>query len=290
VIGKTTVPPSGKARIALASSHNYTDGRHHMRIPSSSMTIAIFCLALMAARAEARQPSALSSATEVIVVTTSDWNAVEGTLRRYQRTGAHKKWVQTGETTTVVVGKTGLAWGSGVIPVDAPGIRADSDPVKKEGDGKAPAGVFALSRAFGYAPHELRESKMPYVPLTTSVECVDDAKSRFYNQVVDRQSVAPDWDSSEHMLRSDELYRWGIVVDHNSHPAQPGAGSCIFLHIWRGPGQGTVGCTAMHQAQLESILAWLDPARKPLLVQMPERQYKSLQKKWGLPPASISPH
>jgi D-alanyl-D-alanine dipeptidase len=241
--------------------------------------ILIACLALTVSPMEARQPNALASATEIIVVTTSNWNAVEGSLRRYQRRGPHDKWVQAGETVTVVVGKNGLGWGSGAASFE----HDASDPVKKEGDGKAPAGVFALSRVFGYAPQELTGAKMPYVPLTSSVECVDDTGSKFYNQVLDRQSVTADWNSSEHMLRSDELYRWGIVVDHNSNPAQPGAGSCIFMHIWRGPGQGTVGCTAMPREQIESILAWLDPARKPMLVQLPERKYKSLHKKLGLP-------
>ncbi len=124
---------------------------------------------------------------------------------------------------------------------------------------------------------------MPYVSLMPSVECVDDVSSKFYNQVVDRSTVTPDWNSSEHMLRSDELYRWGVIVDHNSHPAQPGAGSCIFMHIWRGRGQGTVGCTAMPMEQLESILSWLDPMRKPLLVQLPQQQYRKLRSKWRLP-------
>jgi D-alanyl-D-alanine dipeptidase len=255
-----------------------------MRTFSSVLTmIAVVSLALMPGPAQARQPEALSSATEIIVVTTSDWNAVEGTLRRFERSDPHKKWVQAGERVTIVVGKTGLAWGLGVIPVDAV-IRNASDPVKKEGDGKAPAGAFTLSQVFGYAPQGPPGAKLPYVPLTQSVECVDDAKSRFYNQVVDRHSVTPEWGSSERMLRPDELYRWGIVVDHNTNPTRPGSGSCIFLHIWRGQGQGTVGCTAMPREQLESILAWLDPVRKPLLVQLPERQYKNLKKKWGLPP------
>ena len=254
-----------------------------MKILSSCSGMATLCLGLMVVQAAARQPSALVSATEVIVVTTSDWNAVEGTLRRYERRGPHKKWTQAGQPVTVVVGKNGLGWGAGLVSVDAAGIRDGSDPVKKEGDGKAPAGVFSLSGTFGYAPQERPGWKMPYVPLTPSVECVDDSNSKFYNRVLDRGTVAPDWNSSEHMLRSDELYRWGIVVDHNSNPARPGAGSCIFLHIWRGPGQGTVGCTAMPQEQLESVLVWLDPTRKPLLVQLPEQQYRSLWKKWGLP-------
>jgi D-alanyl-D-alanine dipeptidase len=100
---------------------------------------------------------------------------------------------------------------------------------------------------------------------------------------VDRTTVSPDWNSSEHMLRSDDLYRWGVVVDHNADPPRPGAGSCIFLHIWRGPGQPTVGCTAMPQENLESVLGWLDPAKKPLLVQLPESEYQRLKRKWKLP-------
>lgn len=241
----------------------------------------ILCFAL--APACASQPDALSASTEIIVVTTSDWSSVDGTLQRYQRSHPGRKWVAVGEPVAVVVGKNGLGWGSGLVLTD--GIRDASDPVKKEGDGKAPAGVFSLSESFGYSPDAQPGSKMPYVPLTASVECVDDITSQFYNRVLDDRSVTPDWNSSEHMRRSDELYRWGVVVDHNSDPPLAGAGSCIFMHIWRGPGQGTVGCTAMPQEQMEALLAWLDPARKPLLVQMPAPQYKKLHKKWGLPAA-----
>ncbi|HTC92228.1 MAG TPA: hypothetical protein VK699_02110 [Terriglobales bacterium] len=254
----------------------------------------IFCLLLLLAglapvalKAQAQAGDAIASATQMLVVTTSDWNAMEGKLQRFERADPHKKWKPVGEPGPVVVGKNGLGWGSGIIAANDPKIGAASepakDPVKKEGDGRAPAGIFALSKAFGYAPQPLPGWKMPYVNLTTSVECVDDTTSKFYNRVVDRTTVAPDWNSSEHMLQSDELYRWGIVVDHNANPPQPGDGSCIFLHIWRGAGQATVGCTAMPQEQLESVLAWLDPARGPLLVQMPTAQYERLRKHWKLP-------
>jgi D-alanyl-D-alanine dipeptidase len=226
------------------------------------------------------QTHALDSSTELIVVTTSNWNAVEGTLQRYARAKVGKKWDRVGGPVRIVVGKNGLGWGSGISSVDPHG---PSDPVKKEGDGKAPAGLFQLGKTFGYASERQPGWKMPYVALTTSVECVDDSVSKFYNRVLARESVSPDWSSSEHMLRSDDLYRWGIIVEHNSDPPQPGAGSCIFMHIWRGPGQGTVGCTAMPREQLESILAWLDPERKPLLVQLPVSQYQQLTKRWNLP-------
>ena len=234
--------------------------------------------------ADVAELAPLVQSTQLVVVTTADWNAVDGHLQRYERATSHDAWRSVGEPIPIVVGKTGLAWGRGVTPDHQ--VITESNPVKKEGDGKAPAGIFPLGTAFGFAPQPLSGSKMPYLSLTPSIECVDDAASKFYNRVTDRSAVTPDWNSSEHM-RSVDLYRWGIVVGHNggdnSKPATPGGGSCIFLHIWRGAGQGTVGCTAMPQADLESLLTWLDPARKPLLVQMPAYVYARQAKEWKLP-------
>jgi L,D-peptidoglycan transpeptidase YkuD (ErfK/YbiS/YcfS/YnhG family) len=247
--------------------------------------LAAFVCMITSSPSYAKHKNPLRSSTEIVVVTTADWNSPQGVLRRYERSKTNKKWQAVGESITVMVGKSGLAWGSGIVHVDAP-ISSASDPVKKEGDGRAPAGVFRLSKVFGYAPQAQAGWKMPYLNLTSSMECVDDTTSKFYNHVVDRSTVSPDWNSSEHMLRSDDLYRWGILVEHNAAPAVAGGGSCIFLHIWRGPGQPTVGCMAMLQTDLESLIAWLDPARTPLLVQLPEAQYKSLRKRWHLPPMS----
>jgi L,D-peptidoglycan transpeptidase YkuD (ErfK/YbiS/YcfS/YnhG family) len=186
--------------------------------------------------------------------------------------------------------KNGLGWGIGVVVTDDPNVHVASDSVKKEGDGKAPVGVFALGNAFGYAPQPMQGVKMHYLNLTPSIECVDDIGSKYYNRVVDRSVVAPDWKSSEHMRSASELYRWGIVVGHNGIvteanliPTAPGGGSCIFLHIWRSPGQGTGGCTAMPQIELEVLLSWLDPTRKPLLVQLPAPEYGRLIHCWKLP-------
>jgi hypothetical protein len=39
----------------------------------------------------------------------------------------------------------------------------------------------------------------------------------------------------------------------------------------------------MPQPRIESLLGWLDPARKPLLIQMPNEQYRHLEKELGLP-------
>jgi len=91
------------------------------------------------------------------------------------------------------------------------------------------------------------------------------------------------WNSSEHMASTGEYYRWGAVVDHKRESGSAGGGSCIFIHIWGGPGEGTTGCTAMAQGTLEPILAWLDPAAKPVLVQLPVGEYRRVRKRWKLP-------
>lgn len=243
---------------------------------------ALILLLAITALAFTKQRDPMAKSTELIVVTTSDWNSSQATLRRYSRSNRRAHWNAMGEPITVVVGKNGLAWGRGILGANTQ-LGQPGDPIKKEGDGRAPAGVFRLSKAFGYAPQEQPGWKMPYVNLTSSIECVDDSASKFYNQIIDRSTVTPDWNSSEQMLRPDDLYRWGVLVEHNSTPAQAGAGSCIFMHIWRGPGQPTVGCTAMPQADLESLIGWLNPARTPLLVQLPIAEYDKLRKIWRWP-------
>lgn len=224
----------------------------------------------------------LSSSTQLIVVTTPDWSAVQGRLQRFERAHVGDPWTAVGSPIAIVVGKSGMGWGAGVFSTDDPAMRSLQDPIKKEGDGKSPAGIFTISSGFGYAAQPLPGWKMPYISLTASVECVDDSSSHFYNRIVDRIAVSPDWHSSERMSQAGDAYRWGAVIDQNP-TAIPYAGSCVFLHVWGGPDVGTSGCTAMPQEQLEPILAWLDPARSPILVQLPVAQYKEREKSWHLP-------
>jgi D-alanyl-D-alanine dipeptidase len=246
-----------------------------------------FVLGVAAVSAIAKGADQFASSTQMIVVTTPDWNAVDGRLQRYERRSARDTWVPVGDSIAIVVGKKGLGWGAGVTTSDTG--RSASDPVKKEGDGKSPAGVFQLGTAFGYAPEALSGSKLHYLELTPSIECVDDVESKFYNRVVDRSKVAVDWKSSEHMRETGEAYRLGIVVDHNGIAGPPSTspvrsgGSCIFLHIWQGAGHGTAGCTAMAPAEIEVLLRWLDPKRKPLLVQLTAEEFARVMKPWGLP-------
>jgi D-alanyl-D-alanine dipeptidase len=257
-------------------------------------SVLLFCcflatsFSLNATQAQPNQQPVLGSSTQVIVVTTSDWNAVDGRLQLYQRSGLGDPWSAVGEPITVVVGRNGMGWGDGILQI--PIARNTDEPVKREGDGKAPAGIFRLGTAFGYAAQKPDGWKMPYLALTPNIDCVDDSRSRFYNRVIDRSTVAVDWNSAEHMRSAGEAYRWGVVIDHNADSPRPQGGSCVFMHIWGGPGVGTAGCTAMPEPRIKFILGWLNPAAKPLLVQLPIKQYRRLEKTLRLPPPPSDSH
>ncbi len=220
----------------------------------------------------------ITASAQLVLVVTADWNATSGTLQRFER-GADGNWRLLGRNVDCVLGRKGLAWGIGLhgpVPAD--------EPRKREGDQRSPAGAFAFHGVFGRASApEGSPLKLPYQQMTSTSEAIDDSRSRFYNRIVDRRNVAsPDWQSSEHMLKSNGLYDWGIVVEHNLKCA-PGYGSCIFLHRWLGPGRGTSGCTAMDSADLMSLIGWLDPKQNPVLVQLPAHEYQLKQALWNLP-------
>ena len=210
---------------------------------------------------------------QMILVLTKDWRAVDGQLQRFERNGS--AWQSIGPSVRVVVGRNGMGWGDGLHPMPERG------PRKKEGDGKSPAGVFALPFTFGYEPlDKLPGVKMPYVQCTSTLECVDDTNSSHYNEILDRPSITePDWHSSEHMLMTNGQYRLGVVIAHDTSPPIPGNGSCVFMHIWLGPGIGTSGCTAMRDGDIESLIGWLDVQANPMLVQLPASRIPAPAKK-----------
>ena len=179
-----------------------------------------------------------------------------------------------------VIGHTGIGWGQGLHGAGAPAGRAG--PVKREGDGRSPAGIFALGPSYGVAPTAPPGTRVKYTAVSEPWRCVDDAASAHYNRVLDERTVAKDWTSAEDMRRRDRLYDWVIDVRHNP-AAVAGAGSCIFLHVWRGPADGTVGCTAMAAPELAELIAALDPAARPVLVQLPAAEHAALADAWGLP-------
>ncbi|HMJ09059.1 MAG TPA: L,D-transpeptidase family protein [Pyrinomonadaceae bacterium] len=225
----------------------------------------------------------LSESLQAVVVTTKDWNAVQGKARLFERSSADADWKPVGESFPVVVGRSGLALGADTPETWRMAKAAVPPPVKHEGDGKSPAGFFPLTFAFGSgsAPAAV---KLPYTPLAEFTECVDDVNSNHYNKIVNRMQVGNfDWKSSEKMLAVGPVYERGVFVAYNSYPAKAGDGSCIFLHIWKDNATGTSGCTAMERSDLEGLLTRLDPAKNPYLVQLPDDAYNEQKRSWKLP-------
>lgn len=212
-------------------------------------------------------------APQLVTAIVGDWTDTHATLRLWAREGA--SWTPVGEPWPAVIGKTGAAWGDGLHG----GLAPLPGPVKREGDGKSPAGAFALRGAYGDARQPPAGTRLPYTALDERTECVDDPRSIHYAQIVERDGSA-EWSSSEHMARQDGLYRWVIDVAHN--PARIRArGSCIFLHVWSGPDSSTVGCTAMAEPLLAHLVATLDP--RAVYVLLPRAEYDALAGPWGLP-------
>lgn len=223
------------------------------------------------------------SSQQMILVITKSFESSEGILFRFERDNANTDWEQFSSKIPVIVGKSGIAWGRGLHKLDSM-----NSPVKKEGDGKSPAGIFTLSMAFGYySVEEMSNLKIPYIYVTDMLECVDDTNSKYYNSLVLRDEIGNiDWHSSEKMLLSGIWYALGVIVDHNKNPVKKGAGSCIFLHNWDSPADSTSGCTAMALSDMKDIVYWLDASKKPILVQITKQIYINYKKSWGLPDLS----
>jgi len=220
----------------------------------------VICAAIAQATSGELEPPAKSR--QMVVVTTENWQAVTGTLHRFARGGSDQAWRPVGERIPVTVGREGMAWGLGLHAVPK------GDVCKVEGDGKAPAGIFRLAAAFGYDTRP-KGLKLPYIQARAGIEAIDDPDSHYYNQIVDRAEVAKvDWRSSEMLLRTDDSYRYGVVIAHNPK-CVPRGGSCIFLHVWSRRGEGTAGCTAMSLAAIAELQRWLDPKAEPVLLQAP---------------------
>ncbi len=213
------------------------------------------------------QPDLLTHSDQLILVTTQNAESFQGTLQRYQRKGKSSKWYLVDQSIPVVIGKKGVAL----------------EGKKKEGDQRTPMGVFVIGPAFGLSATAKVTKQFDYFPLKESTICVDDIKSKYYNQVIDSTSVAtPDWHSAE-MMHTISVYKHGSLIQYNSEKRLPGAGSCIFMHIWIDSHSGTDGCIAMDEANLKQVLAWLDRKHNPAIGIFSATVYKELQQPWQLP-------
>ncbi len=216
--------------------------------------------------------------TQLVAGVASGTESSHATLQRYERRDG--SWVPVGEPVSARLGAGGLAWGTGLHPAVEGGIP------KREGDGRSPMGIFAFGTAFADQPPELAHD-WPILRTTPRDLWVEDPESVAYNthvRVPEGRDLTP-WEASQRMRLGDEAHQLKLVVEHNTQPPVAGAGSAIFLHIWRKQGtRPTSGCTAMPEGELKGLLDWLDPASKPVYVLLTEALWSEHADAWGLPP------
>jgi L,D-peptidoglycan transpeptidase YkuD (ErfK/YbiS/YcfS/YnhG family) len=155
-------------------------------------------------------------------------------------------------------------WRSAASPATAWLGGNGTSPNKREGDRRAPTGVFGfLPTMYGIAPSPGVHFR--YRRLACGDWWVEDPASPDYNRFrhVRCGSKPPFRTKSEDMSRSPTAYRHLAVIAYNTHPVVPGRGSGIFLHA--STGRPTLGCVSLPLPRLVATLRWLRPAAHPLI-------------------------
>jgi D-alanyl-D-alanine dipeptidase len=147
-------------------------------------------------------------------------NSTAAMLQTFERGLATEAWRAVGDPEPAVIGRGGMGWSYFYRALARPG-----EPMKVEGDKRAPAGVYSIGRTFGMVPSQ----RANYISVKHDTVCVDDPGHRAYNTITTRASVTPDI-RVENMGRILPMYRRGIVVNYPTN-ARAQAGSCIFIHI-----------------------------------------------------------
>jgi L,D-peptidoglycan transpeptidase YkuD (ErfK/YbiS/YcfS/YnhG family) len=274
----------------------------HLRI-GALISFASFGFGAAAGPAAATPPgqrapenAALAAALQVLVIKSDGWDAPRGTAQRFERKSAGAPFRPLGAPLAVWLGRSGLGWRSDTEAAPPEQVHGQANgkadgPRKREGDGRSPAGVLTLGDAlWGYDAQAPAGVRLPYRMAGPRDRCVDDAASPYYNQLtVEPADHPPPWQSAEALRLPTDHYKYLVVLNYNNATAaiHPGAGSCIFLHVAPPPGGPTAGCTALAEADLLTVLRWLDPQRHPVIVQLPAPAFPAAAAAWRLPPELV---
>jgi L,D-peptidoglycan transpeptidase YkuD (ErfK/YbiS/YcfS/YnhG family) len=210
----------------------------------SSRRFAIVLVALLAPGSALAQecPPVLSAAKRLVLVTAQGMNSTPATAQLFERASINGQWRSLGPPEPAVIGRTGMAWAKIFRHLAARG-----EPIKIEGDKRAPAGVYPIGRTFGIVPSE----RTDHIPVLSDTVCVDDPSSPAYNTITSRALIGPKV-HAENMGKALPMYRHGLVIDYPTDAAAK-AGSCIFIHVWRSPTRGTAGCVALPEQRVLAL-------------------------------------
>jgi L,D-peptidoglycan transpeptidase YkuD (ErfK/YbiS/YcfS/YnhG family) len=179
----------------------------------------------------------------MLVVEAPSYRSTSAELTLWERSGTDSRWSLL-VNVPAAIGKNGLSL------------------LKREGDGKTPAGRFRMGTGFG--AERQQAGLWPYRVADEHDYWVDDPASTDYNRWVRYEGdPAARWGSYERLNIAP--YRRAAVVRYNESPTVKGRGSAIFLHIWKGPGVGSAGCVTTEEEHVERILAWMEPEAEPVM-------------------------
>jgi L,D-peptidoglycan transpeptidase YkuD (ErfK/YbiS/YcfS/YnhG family) len=138
----------------------------------------------------------------------------------------------------------------------------------REGDNTTPTGIYAISPVvYGNAPNP--GVRGTYHQLVCGDWWDEDPTSAAYNafQYVPCGTVPRFAGDSEALWAETEAYPSFAVVEYNTDPAVPYAGSAIFVHA--NIGGPTAGCVSIPRPDLDQMLRWLNPPAQPVIAMGP---------------------
>ncbi|OMC48902.1 hypothetical protein A5745_05860 [Mycobacterium sp. IS-2888] len=176
--------------------------------------------------------NSVGNATQVVsVVSTGGSNA---TMDIWQRTGAGWQDLRSGIPTHV--GSAGMA------------------PQAKSGVPATPMGVYSLDSAFGTAPNP--GTGLPYTQVGPNHWWSGDDHSPTFNSMQVCQKSQCPFNTADSENLEIPQYKHAVVMGVNKNKV-PGGGAAFFFHTT--DGAPTEGCVAIDDAQLVSIMKWLQP-------------------------------
>ena len=222
------------------------------------------------------------NSTQAVVGVTSGWNSSYVTLRIYQKNNG--TWQAVGAAWKGRLGSKGLAWGYGLHPAPQ-----GQHSTKREGDKRAPAGIFKIGGAYGYDPQIKKHPTLTYRQVTSRDLWVEDKTSPHYNKhLILDHNPRTTWEKKAQMRQGDYAHSLKLYIGHNDvilgGTPISGLGSAIFFHVWRGGGsKSTAGCTTMDKGKLKALISQIDPNKKPVYILLPQKEYNALRTAWRLP-------
>jgi len=208
------------------------------------MRLAILAvIALLAPQMALAQscPEPLASARRLVLVTADKLTSTTASIQQFERAAVNAPWQEVRGASTALIGRNGVGWSHAFRRFARKG-----EPVKVEGDKRAPAGFYKIGSSFGFAASQ----RYGYLRIVEGMTCVDDLASPAYNTITSRAIVGTKV-HGENMWLVPE-YRRGLLVEYPSN-RKARAGSCIFIHLQLPGKTATSGCVALPEPQLEAL-------------------------------------